>query len=384
MTIKYSGKRVAKAGKQLIGDDKAARDEALGVLSYWRFSHEKPLENALTILRKIATSKDKNAIFAKRLKRYRSISGKLERFPDMSLKTMQDIGGCRAIVATTKQVKQIVRELKKRPQFKNSVGKIRFKDYLDKPKEDGYRGYHLVGTFDDGSGEKRKIELQIRTKLQHDWATTLEVVELFTGQALKSNRGSEDWHDFFKEVSTQFAIMEKASLFNTLKHGQKLEAYGHHLLAGDGKKIDRIKSCVAVKNYASKLDINTILEAYANSLKITDNWLKESSVDGYVLLEVDTSMPNLSTVKGKLFLKEDIQTAEREYTQLEKSTAETQSKVVALLSTTAVGGIREAYPNYFADSTDFLKHLRLILDAPVSVPNKRSFANAFGLFAGKG
>ncbi len=379
MSKTYSGKRVAKAGKQLIGTDKTARDEALEVLSYWRFSHEKPLENALTILRQIATSKDKHAIFAKRLKRFRSISGKLERFPDMSLKTMQDIGGCRAIVSTTKQVKQIVRELKKRPQFKNSLGKIRFKDYLDKPKADGYRGYHLVGKFDDGSGEKRNIELQIRTKLQHDWATTLEVVELFTGQALKSNRGSEEWHEFFREVSTQFAIMEKASVFKTLKPSAKLEAYGRHLLAGDEQKEDRIRSCVAVKGYANKLNINTILEAFANSLRITDDWLKESSVDGYVLLEVDTSASRQSTVKGKFFSKEDIEEAEREYTQLEKSTAETQSKVVALLSTTAVGGIREAYPNYFADSTDFLKHLRLILDAPVTLPTKRSLSNAFGL-----
>ena len=353
----FSGNRVHKAGKQLIGHDKEAHDEAFEVLSYWRFSHEKPLENALTILGKIATSRDKNAIFAKRLKRYRSISGKLERFPDMSLKTMQDIGGCRAIVSTTKQVKQIVRELKKRPQFKNSLGKVRFKDYLDRPKKDGYRGYHLVGKFDDGVGEKRNIELQIRTKLQHDWATTLEVVELFTGQALKSNRGSEDWHEFFQEVSTQFAIMEKASLFQTLKHSQKLEAYGRHLLAGDGKKDDRIRSCIAVKNQASRLNINSILEAYAHSLKITDDWLKQSSVDGYVLLEVETNWPNQSTVKGKLFLKEDIEEAERIYTQLEKSTAETQNKVVALLSTTAVDGIREAYPNYIADSTDFLKHL---------------------------
>lgn len=378
----YSGNRVHKAGKQLIGDDKVAHDEALEVLSYWRFSHEKPLENALKILREAATAKDKNAVFAKRLKRYRSIAGKLERFPDMSLKTMQDLGGCRAIVSTTKQVKQIVRELKKRPEFKNSVGKVRFKDYLEKPKDDGYRGYHLVGKFPDNSGEKRNIELQIRTKLQHDWATTLEVVELFTGQALKSNRGREEWQEFFKDVSTQFAIMEKASIFLTLSPSAKLEAYGRQLLANNEDLETKITSCLAVKSQTSKLNVRRDLEAYRHSLKVTDEWLQESSMDGYVLLEVDTSVPEQSTVTGSFYSKEDIKKAEKDYTEIEKSTAETQSKVVALLATTAVGGIREAYPNYFADSTDFLEHLQLILDAPVSLPNRTLLENVFGLFRG--
>jgi ppGpp synthetase/RelA/SpoT-type nucleotidyltranferase len=378
----YSGNKVHKAGKHLIGDDKAAHDEALEVLSYWRFSHEKPLENALKILREAATAKDKNAVFAKRLKRYRSIAGKLERFPDMSLKTMQDLGGCRAIVSTTKQVKQIVRELKKRPEFKNSLGKVRFKDYLEKPKNDGYRGYHLVGKFPDGSGEKRNIELQIRTKLQHDWATTLEVVELFTGQALKSNRGREEWQEFFKDVSTQFAIMEKASIFLTLSPSEKLEAYGRQLLTDNEDIEAKIVSCLAVKSQASKLYVRRDLEAYRHSLKVTDEWLQESSMDGYVLLEVDTSIPEQSTVTGSFYSKEDIIKAEKDYTDIEKSTADTQSRVVALLATTAVGGIREAYPNYFADSTDFLEHLQLIIDAPVSHPSRTIFANVVGLFRG--
>jgi len=64
MTKTYSGSRIAKAGKQLIGDDIAARDEALEVLSYWRFSHEKPLDNALKLLQEHATAKDRHAIFA--------------------------------------------------------------------------------------------------------------------------------------------------------------------------------------------------------------------------------------------------------------------------------------------------------------------------------
>ena len=378
MTKTYSGSRIAKAGKQLIGDDIAARDEALEVLSYWRFSHEKPLDNALKLLQEHATAKDKHAIFAKRLKRYRSIDGKLRRFPSMSLKAMQDIGGARAIVSTTKQAKQIARSLKKRPEFKNSLGNVLFKNYVEEPKADGYRGYHLVGSFPDGAGANRKIELQIRTKLQHDWATTLEVVELFTGQALKSNRGSDDWKSFFRNVSMQFAVMEKDSLFGRLKPSAKFEAYGRQLLI-DENKYERIKSCLAVKKQVTKLNIVSVLEAFAHSLKMTDDWLNDSSVkvSGYVLLMVDTSDPTRSTVQGRFFSESDISLAEKEYAEIERSTVDNQSIVVALVSTTAVGGIREAFPNYFADSTDFLTHLRLIIAAPVTLPTENFLSGMF-------
>lgn len=127
----YSGKQVVKAGEMLIRDDIFQHDDlfnnAFEILSYWRFSHEKALENAISLLQDVASKNDKSAYFAKRLKRYVSIVLKLRRFPDMKLKNMQDIGGCRAVVSNTKKLKKIVRELKKYPEFRNGNGKIRYK-----------------------------------------------------------------------------------------------------------------------------------------------------------------------------------------------------------------------------------------------------------------
>jgi len=66
------------------------------------------------------------------------------------------------------------------------------------------------------------------------------------------------------------------------------------------------------------------------------------------------------------------------YTEAEKQSAGKEYIVVALVSTVALGGIKEAYPNYFADSTEFLKYLLFVTNAP---PQKdRGFLSSlFGL-----
>uniref|UniRef100_C6E4I1 RelA/SpoT domain protein n=1 Tax=Geobacter sp. (strain M21) TaxID=443144 RepID=C6E4I1_GEOSM len=366
---KYSGKQVIRAGEMLLNDavfeNGAEFESAMDVLSYWRFTHEMPLEEAFKVIQDIALQVDKTAIFAKRLKRYVSIVNKLRRFREMKLKNMQDIGGCRAISSNTKKIYQIVRQLKKRPEFRDTQGKIRFKDYIDKPKDDGYRGYHLIGHFKAKHGVQRSIEVQLRTVLQHDWATALEIVDLFTGQALKSNLGDLDWKRFFKGVSEQFAAMESIHLF-TLKDISKRQEY----LKAIKESKELLKSCDDTQRLGKKLAVENRFQAFANSLKIIDQHLGVNSVKGYVLIEVDTIK---TTVTVNFFSESDSKVASQKYTEAEKKSAGKDSIVVALVSTTAVGGIKEAYPNYFADSTEFIKHYMLIATVPISTGFMSSF-----------
>lgn len=366
----YTGKQVIRAGERLLSVDLKVTDPqsylaAMDVLSYWRFSHEKSLDTAFTMLEEIAKKKDKSAIFAKRLKRYVSIVAKLRRFDQMKLKNMQDIGGCRAIVSNEKKLRQLVRELRKRPEFKTATGKIRAKDYITDPKEDGYRGYHLVGTFPgETKGESKSIEIQVRTALQHSWATALEIVDLFTGQALKSNFGDARWKNFFSLISAQFAVMERIHLFDTYDEQGKFDAFRDVVISDD----ILVEQCRATQAASNALAIIARFEAFAQSLKIFDQQLSEAPFDGYALIEVDTK---IRQVRFSHFSDDLISKAEESYIKAEKSAAESKDSVVALVSTTAIGGLKEAYPNYFGDSTSFVNHLYIITKVPLP-PRKGS------------
>jgi len=56
------------------------------------------------------------------------------------------------------------------------------------------------------------VEIQIRSRLQHLWATAVETVDFFTNQAIKSNEGQKDWVTFFRLVSSAFAKFENSPI----------------------------------------------------------------------------------------------------------------------------------------------------------------------------
>lgn len=355
----YSGNQINKAGNKLAEPDAEPADisAAMDVLSYWRHCHELPLEAAFDPLQRIVVKIDRDAIFAKRLKRTASIILKLQRSQGrMQLSRMQDVGGCRAIISTEKKLRKVVRELKKAPELKGAEGSVRITDYIATPKDDGYRSVHLVGKFPDGAGSSRNIEIQVRTRIQHYWATAVEIVDLFTGQALKSNQGDPEWKDFFAAVSRQFALMERVHIFSQLGYQQQFESYMKILKQDDAL----LQDCIAAQQLSKTVAAARRLEAFSNSLKIIDDRLSELPGSGYVLLKIDTVDRSVSY---GMYKSKDSIAAEKAYIALEKQTIDEPRTVVALVSSAAVGGIKAAYPNYFADSTEFLKLLNIVENA---------------------
>ena len=56
------------------------------------------------------------------------------------------------------------------------------------------------------------IEIQIRTHLQHIWATAVETMGIYLNQNLKAGQGSKDINRFFALISSLFAYIEQQPL----------------------------------------------------------------------------------------------------------------------------------------------------------------------------
>lgn len=339
---RYSGNQINKAGK-IITDPFSTpkeREEALVILNNWRAAHAYPLQVICSNLRQ----KNPDAIVVQRLKRLESITGKIQRFPEMQLYKMQDLGGCRVIVDTIKQVYEAI------DKYKSSRIRHILKreyDYIANPKESGYRSYHMVYQFHSESKDTYNknmfIEIQFRTKLQHMWATAVEMMGIYTKSNLKSSQGDYDILRFFTLVSSLFAIQEKMPICpNTSDWADEL--------------ISEIKYLDNKNNIISTLSgLNVSINHASNKYNQRDKNLY------YIILLNYDKM----TVTVKPFKSSNLETATKLYGKIEQGS----NINVVLVSASSFETLRLAYPNYFADISFFVTKLRRVIENYDSIKN---------------
>jgi hypothetical protein len=126
-----------------------------------------------------------------RLKRREQILNKLSRFPDTKLSNMGDIGGCRTILETRSEVDGVVKRIRKNWEVS---GRIR--DTRDVPAASGYRAVHVMVVRDG-----RRIEIQLRTPREHEWALAVERTGARLGIGLKEGQGPADLRGYFRLAS---------------------------------------------------------------------------------------------------------------------------------------------------------------------------------------
>lgn len=348
---KHAKKRVNWAGKMLVTEPpETARDEygrgsdeyyawlqeyfeALDIVNNWRSSHNFPLNTFHIGLKKRAKQIDPKAITAQRIKRLASIESKLIRFPTMTLSQMQDIGGCRAIVTTAQHVSRLCESydesgLKHVPSQRDN--------YIDTPKSSGYRGVHLIYKYHSDRRQdynSLKIEMQLRSQLQHAWATAVE-------QALKSSVGEEEWLRFFSLMGGALAFRE-----NTAPVPGVPNAYS-----------ELVKE---IREHARSLEVRSRLQAFGAALKHYEG--TQSKSNHYFLLEVSHSQRMLN-VTG--FKKEESDKATAKYLEVEKKLKDQPGSDAVLVSVDSMNSLKQAYPNYFLDAGVFLNSLQTIVAPP--------------------
>src|SRR5439155_6724125 len=124
------------------------------------------------------------------------------------LTQMEDIGGCRAVVQSAAMVRRVCRMYEKSTMKHKRRHMV---DYQNEPRDTGYRGVHLIYDYQSETKPEfngLKIEIQLRSRQQHAWATAVETVDAFTGQGLKDGSGEAGWQRFFATMGTFIAHKE--------------------------------------------------------------------------------------------------------------------------------------------------------------------------------
>ena len=176
--------------------------KARGVVEAYRSAHAAPLNAAYMGLRSCLRTEGFDLDVSRRLKRLPTIEDKLRRLPWLDLSSMQDIGGCRAVLDTQEQVQRIVKRFCANSLRRNQKSDT-VKDYVVSPKGSGYRAVHIYTRY-----HNRRLEMQLRTRDQDSWAKLVEHLTNTTGIDFKNGEGPAEVHELLRELATSLSKRE--------------------------------------------------------------------------------------------------------------------------------------------------------------------------------
>ena len=197
-----SKNQVRKLGSRLRKADVPAIEDASAYIQ-WSQGFRVALsevESAVQVQALQVCERDSFAV-SSRIKQLKSARAKLVRMRT-SLSDLEDIAGCRVIVATLDELDDMSRKCA-------NLNVTRVRDYREEA-HNGYRAIHLIVRSQDGN----PVELQLRTKIQHSWAQLTERAAAAAGMEVKYGGGPVELR----------AMLDKLS-----EVGRKLDVLGRSL-----------------------------------------------------------------------------------------------------------------------------------------------------------
>lgn len=341
----HSKSAVVDAGKTLAGrPEPFAKEtqEAFRLAHNWRSSHVHPMRRVRYDLARQAKVLGISGLAVARLKRMHSIRKKLSR-GNRTLYQIQDIGGCRIIVPSMADAQRLLDHFVA-DQGKRPVAKL--DDHVERPKPDGYRSFHAMfkfnGPADDPAYGRHTIEAQIRTELQHSWATAVEAIGLSRNEDIKGGEGDPNWRRLFALVSAEFARMEGGGCVPGVPEDRRERFRELRALVADLdalKRLDGIREMISVTEGVRVPDAKFFLIEYDHEEQTVRISPQSSLPRGIDLYENAEHLDSMNAV---------------------------------LVEVDRLSDLKRGYPNYFFDVGMFTEKLRDIVSQGGKDPPSKS------------
>lgn len=319
---------IDNAGKSLSKDTETDVDKYIlytDAFDEYRKNHLEPLSKTTMELQQWLAQFGKDYFIAQRLKRKPQILRKLKRF-SVRLSQLQDIGGCRVIVEQNNDVDELVNLLKEKLDASKDLKVVKMTDYRGEGREDsGYRAYHVIL-----ERENYKMEIQIRSKIQHYWAETIERTSVVYGHHLKELDGDPIVIQYFKSLS---------DLFYEIEAGRKP-------IPALRIKLEelRLKSEQIIQN----ADEKNIFSSYVNEGVTKDLEKKESNLgNGSLNNWIFVFNWNIGSFVTWDLITNDPQGAIAQYVKYENQYTSENGFEVVLVGSTKVSTIKQTHSHYF-------------------------------------
>jgi len=326
--MKVSKSLIDNAGKALSRDTETDVDKYIKyteAFDEYRKNHLVPLSKTTIEVQQWLAQYGKEYFIAQRLKRKPQILRKLLRF-SARLSQLQDIGGARIIVDQNSDVDGVVKFLVGRFKGNKELKIVKQTDYRGEGREDsGYRAYHLILERDG-----YRMELQVRSKIQHYWAETIERTSIVYGHYIKELEGDPIIIEYFKCLSDLFYEIESGRIPDAALKNRVEEL--------------RIQSEEIIQNADEKNVFNShVNEGVVKDLEEKERRMGEPGLNNWIFVFNWTIG---SFVMWKM-IANDPEEAIRQYVKYENMYTSENGYEVVLVGSSEVATVRQTHSHYF-------------------------------------
>lgn len=208
ITLKTNGD-INRLGDKIRAEYPNIKNSTKEQIQEHRISFKETTNATFNSLCSLSKRVNKNAIITYRIKRIETIIGKLKRLnvdpkKKQLFARMWDISGCRCIVDNDREVYKLEKLISKKFTVRKRT------DYIKNPKPNGYKSLHLYLQLPN---DNKVVEVQLRNRLDHNWATLVEITDVIFDSQLKEYGKDKKLEKFLFLLSKRKSLVFKDKIF---------------------------------------------------------------------------------------------------------------------------------------------------------------------------